>query len=88
MLNNFKNKLNKNKELYLRIKANPGMSRTEIKEILEDETIKINIAASPEKGKANQELIKFLAKDFQVNKDNIKIISGAGDKLKLIKIKY
>ncbi len=80
--------LNNKKELYLRIKVNPGMSKTEMKDILEDETIKINIAAPPEKGKANQELLKYLSKEFEVNKNNIKIISGKAERIKLIKINH
>lgn len=90
-LNNLliKNKedFNKKGEIYLRIKVSPSSPATIVKQVLDDETIKIDIVAHPEKGKANQELIKFLAKEFVVSKNNIKIISGAGEKLKLIKIK-
>jgi hypothetical protein len=50
------------------------------------ETIKINIAAAPEKGKANQELVHLLSKEFDVSRDSVKIISGAGDRVKLVKI--
>ena len=78
--------LEKNGEIYLRIKARPGASKTEIKEILDDDTIKINIAAPPVKGKANQELIKFISRELFVNRNNIKIISGKHEKLKLIKV--
>jgi uncharacterized protein (TIGR00251 family) len=86
MLNKFIKKLQKNSEVYLRIKARPNASKTVIKEIMEDDTVKLDISAPPVKGKANQELIKFLAREFNVQKDEIKIISGAGDKIKLIKI--
>ena len=79
---NFKNK----EEIYLQIKANPGASKTEIKEIMDDKTIKVNIRAIAEKGKANLELIGFLAKYFGVKKENIKIINGKKSGLKLIKI--
>ena len=86
MIEKFIKKLNKNSEIYLRLKINPGSAKNEVKDVMEDETIKINIAAKPEKGKANKELIKFLSKQFEIDKNNIKIISGAGDRLKLIKI--
>lgn len=52
----------------------------------DQETWKIKIKAVPEKGKANQELIRFLAKKYQVSKDQIVIISGAKDRLKLVRI--
>ena len=87
MLSNFKKKFDKNKEVYLRIKVLPNSVKTEAREILEDETIKINISAVPEKNKANIELMKFLAKEFKVNKDDIKIISGKAERIKLVKIK-
>lgn len=51
-----------------------------------DETIKIDVAILPIKGRANQELIEFLAKEFEVRKNNVKIIKGVGEKNKLIKI--
>jgi len=86
MLEKYLNKFKQNKEVYLRIKARPGAAKSEVKEILEDETIKVAIAAVPEKGKANQELIKFLAKTFATDKNNVKILSGKSDKIKLIKI--
>jgi len=81
-------KLNKDDEVYLKIKARPGASKTELKGLLdgEEEVLKIDISAPPEKGKANIELVKYLANIFQVNKNNVKIISGAGDKIKLVKI--
>jgi len=73
-------------ELYLRVKARPAASLTAIKEIREDGTVKIDIAAPPIRGRANQELIKFLAKIFNLDKENVIIISGAAERTKLIKL--
>jgi len=87
MLAKFKEILKNKQEVYLQIKVRPGASKTESKDVLSDDTIKIAIAAAPEKNKANIELIKFLAKEFLVSKDKIIILSGASDKTKLIKIK-
>lgn len=86
MLSDFKKKLEKEGFLYLRIKARPGASKTEIKGIMADGTIKINVAAPAVKGKANQELVNFLAEEFSAKKGGVNIISGAGEKLKLVKI--
>jgi len=55
---------------------------------MEDETIKIRIKAAPEKGRANIELIRFLAKELTLPKENISIISGKTEQLKLIKLKW
>jgi uncharacterized protein len=81
-----KKELIANKQAYLRVKVIPGAPRTEIKDTMADGTIKIAVAAAPEKGKANLALIKFLAEEFGVPKNNITIISGATDRVKLIKI--
>ncbi|HTX86711.1 MAG TPA: DUF167 domain-containing protein [Candidatus Nanoarchaeia archaeon] len=74
------------KEIYLRVKVIPGAPKTEIKGEMADGTIKIALRAAPEKGKANETLIKFLAEYFGVPKGNIKIISGVSDRIKLVKI--
>lgn len=66
----------------------PRSSKTEIAGIMDDETIKIRIKAVPEKGKANNELIKFLSKELNIPKENISIISGKTDSIKLIKLKW
>ncbi len=86
MLEKYIRQLNTKGETYLRIKVRPSAARTAIKDVLEDETVKIDIAAPPVKGKANSELIRFLSQEFKVKKSDVKILSGAGEKTKLIKI--
>lgn len=90
MINNYKKNLKAKGEVYLRVKVHPGAGNDKFVGVLNDEengeTIKIDVAAVAEKGKANAELIKFLAKEFEVGKNNVKIISGVSDKIKLIKI--
>ncbi len=86
MIEKYLENLAKNKEIYLRIKVVPGAPRNEFREEMADETLKIAVAAAPEKNKANLELIKFLAQEFKVAKNQVKILSGAGERLKLIKI--
>jgi len=71
---------------YLRIKVIPKSPKNELVETMADGTIKIRIKAPPEKGKANKELIKFLAEHFNIRKESISIISGKTDQLKLIKL--
>lgn len=86
MLEKYRKNLADNKEIYLRIKVLAGAGRTGIIEEMADGALKIAVAAAPEKGKANLELIKYLAKELGAAKSNIKIISGAGERLKLIKV--
>lgn len=72
--------------MMLTVKVRPNASRTKQKGKLADGTIKIDIAAPAEDGKANEELIRFLAKEFDVSRSDIKIVSGQTAKVKTITI--
>ncbi len=71
---------------YLRVKVIPKSPQSKLVEEMADGTLKIRIAAPPEKGKANLELIKFLSQHFDYPKNQIRIVSGKNDPLKLIKL--
>ena len=51
-----------------------------------DEMLKIKVSAAPEKGKANQCLIKFLAKELGVKKNTVSIISGNSSPVKHVQV--
>ncbi len=87
MLREFIKILNDKGEVYLRIKVSPQSPKNSINKVLDDGTIKIDICAKPEKGKANYELMRYLSKLFEVENNNVKIISGNNTRLKLIKLK-
>lgn len=86
LISNFLRKLTQNGEVYIQLKIRPGASSNEFKTLMDNDTLKVNITALPVGGKANTELIKFLAKEFSTKKEYIKILSGAGSRTKLIKI--
>jgi len=69
------------------VRARPGAQRTEATEKMDDESIKISVAAPPEGGKANAALIKFLAKEFTVPAANVQIVSGKTARMKLVQIR-
>jgi len=69
----------------LLIKVIPNSSRTEIVEEGEN-FLKIKLKTAPQKGKANAELIKFLAKKFGVARSKIEIVRGLTSKKKLVRI--
>jgi hypothetical protein len=48
--------------------------------------ILIGLKSKPEKGEANKELIKKLAKHFDVHSSSIKILSGLKSKNKIVEI--
>ncbi len=67
-----------------KIKVIPNSSKNEIIEKMSDGTIKIKLKAPPIDGKANEELIKFLAKEWKIPKNNIEIKSGKTSKNKIL----
>ena len=90
MLSKFKKELQETGKATLRIKVKTGAKETAATEILKEdnqEITKIDLKALPQKGRANGELVRFLAKKLGVSQADIKIISGSASKLKLIKIK-
>ena len=50
------------------------------------EMLKVKVSAAPEKGKANQCLIKFLAEQLVVKKNAVSIISGTTSQVKHVRI--
>jgi len=70
----------------LRIKVIPRSPRTEFSGELSDGTQKVKVAAPPDKGKANEELCRFLADHHQVPRSAVTILSGHTSPLKLVKI--
>ena len=78
--------LNSNEKTYLRIKVTTKQPKTEYLSTLDDGTIKIRLKAVPEKGKANEELIRFLAEVLWIRKSTIEIIAWATDTVKLVRI--
>lgn len=86
MLEKFIEDLANNKEIYFNVKVIPGAPKTEIRDEMADGTIKIALAAKPDKGEANRELINYLAEVLEVRKYQVKIVSGLTEKHKLIKV--
>ena len=66
-------------------KVVPGSSRTAVAGVLSD-AIKIRVAAAPEKGKANQCLVAFLAERLGVKKNSIEIVSGRTNPVKQVQV--
>jgi uncharacterized protein (TIGR00251 family) len=71
-----KQKLLAEKRLVLQIKVIPKSPRNEIVGYLDDGALKIKVAAPPERGKANDELCRFLARELDVPQRNVSVIQG------------
>ncbi|MFM5892259.1 MAG: DUF167 domain-containing protein [Dolichospermum sp.] len=68
-----------------RVKVKPNSQQQKIEE-LADGSLNIHLKSPPIDGKANEELIKLLAKKFDVPKSSIQIKSGVTSRQKLIEI--
>lgn len=65
----------------LRIAAQPGAPRTEV--VGEhDGCLKLRVAAPPIDGRANDEIVRFLAERLSVPKRSVRLVSGAGARRK------
>jgi len=53
---------------------------------VEDNRIVVGIKSRPEKGKANLELVKKLAKHFNVHSSQVRILSGFTSRKKIIEV--
>ncbi len=73
-----------NGKIRLRIKAQPGASRSEFAGLYGEDALKIRIAAAAVEGAANKELIKFLSKAFKVPKSELCFVSGETSKIKVV----
>ena len=51
-----------------------------------DGMLKVKVSAPPEKGKANQGLLKFLAKELGVKKNALSIVSGMTSPVKQVQV--
>jgi uncharacterized protein len=70
----------------LALKIIPRSPRTEFAGAMADGTRKVRIAAAPENGAANAELLRFLAREFQVPLHQVKIVAGASSTRKQVRI--
>lgn len=77
--------------LILRVRLTPNSSSCILRGLFVDadgqEFLKVNVVSIPEKGKANKELIGFLAKKLKIAKSSFEILSGELDRFKKILIK-
>lgn len=67
----------------LRVKVTPKASRSEVVG-WENGVLKVRLNALPEKGEANEELIRVLSKEFKIAKSLITIVRGHSSREKIV----
>jgi uncharacterized protein (TIGR00251 family) len=72
-----------NETIHVNIKALPGVSKTEFTGV-KDGRLKVKLAAAPEGGRANDELIAFIAKALRCPRQKLAILRGEKSRLKTL----
>ncbi|MFA5947272.1 MAG: DUF167 domain-containing protein [Patescibacteria group bacterium] len=72
--------------MFLWVKVKPNAKVTKVTKWLDEKTVEIAIHAPPKEGKANAELIRFLADKLDTSKTSISIVSGTMAKLKRVEL--
>jgi hypothetical protein len=73
------------KDLTIKIYLQPKASRNEIVGPYRD-GIKVRVTAPPVEGKANEELLRFLAKEWRISLSHIEMIRGHHSREKTLRI--
>ena len=68
------------------VRVHPHAKRTRLRETMADGSLKIDIAAPADQGKANEELVRFLAEEFGVPVHHVEIVSGRTSRKKVVHI--
>lgn len=68
------------------LKVRPQAQTTRFRGPLGVDVFKVDLAAPPEDGKANEELIRFLAEKFGVSRSQVDILSGQTARMKVVRI--
>jgi len=70
----------------VRVKIIPRSPKTEFAGEMQDGTLKIRVAAPPDKGQANREVCALLAAKYEIAREAVRILSGHTSSRKLIRI--
>ena len=71
--------------IHIALKALPGASKTEFAGI-KDERLRVKVAAAPEGGRANAELVSFIAKTMRCPKGDVVLLQGEKSRLKTLAV--
>lgn len=69
----------------LKVAARPGASRSAVQGLAGD-ALKVAIQAPPEKGKANDELVRFLARTLGLRRPQVTLVKGDTSRDKVVRV--
>lgn len=70
---------------YLAVKVFPGSNKASIAK-KSDGSLEIRVTSHPEKGKANEEVIRAIAGFFNISPSSVRMVKGRGSRNKLFDI--
>lgn len=73
-------------KLALSIRVIPKSQHTQWAGEMADGALKVKLAAVPEKGKANDELVRFLAAEFGIRRAQVEIVAGQTNPHKQVRL--
>lgn len=86
MIDLLKQRLESDGRIEFMVRVRPHAAQSRFVDVLEDGSLKLDIAAPAEEGKGNAALMKLLGELFGVAPVQVKILSGKSARLKLIRI--
>ena len=79
----------KQKKILLKVRAGAKQSSVDGWIIINDkEYLKLSIKSPPENGKANKEIIEYLAEELAIPKSDIEITSGKTSQFKVVSLVF
>lgn len=84
MIDALQTRLQKEGWILLQLKIRPQAQVSRFRGPLGDDTFKVDIAAVPENGEANEELVRFLAETFGTSKSLVEIMVGQTSRQKTV----
>lgn len=86
MLDDIQERLRRDGKVDVLVRVRPHAAQSRFVAVLEDGSMKVEIAAPAEDGKGNRALQKFLGELFGVASSQVKILSGKAARLKLVRL--
>ena len=72
--------------MLLTVHVKPRAKKSALTQWLDETTVKIDVTAAPEGGKANEAVIDVLADALRVSKSRVRIVRGATARMKHVEI--
>jgi uncharacterized protein len=68
----------------IEIRVVPGAKKREIRR--DGQGLRVKLTSRPHEGRANQELVEYLASTFSVRKSDVRIVTGEKDRRKVVSV--